>query len=465
MKRLTKNVIALVGSDLTRKFFGFLTIAYLTRHVSISDFGVINIGLTILSYVLIFGAAGIPSFATREIARSTDPLFIGRVLTTRFLLTIILILLASVVILFVIQDRFTTTIFILFTLASIPNAFFLDWYFQGKESMSSIGAARGIAAVVNFLLIFFIVESSADILWVAIAAIAGDVCATFMYFVFVRIQKLSFRFNFNISDSIKLLKQAFPLGLGSILAHSSVNLSPLLLGILLSTHSVGIFSAASKLVILLMMFDRLLATILLPATCRIFSQQPEQFKQRLEETLKWVLLLALPLCIGGTLLSSELIRFVFGEAYAASSPIFSVLVWFLLMTMLHTVYSSALVAIGKEKLFAKVMGLSAVVYVLFILVGTYFYQETGAAIAMVSAELLTVLLSRYSLRKSIEVAFPTNLPQIILALIAMTLSLHFLPEIHFLLRIGIGALVYSLVALFVKAVTITEAQLMFRRVW
>ncbi len=465
MKRLTKNVIALVGSDLTRKFFGFLTIAYLTRHVDISDFGLINIGLTILSYVLIFGSAGITSFATREIARSTEMQFIGRVLTTRLLLTIVLIALATVVVYIFVQDRFAATFFIICTLAALPNALFLDWYFQGKESMSSIGAARGVAAMVNFLLIFFIVQTSADIIWVAVAAIIGDVFASILYFFTARNYHLSFNYKFDVQDSIALMKQSLPLGMGSILAHSSVNLSPLLLGILLSTYSVGIFSAASKLVFFLMMFDRLLSTLMLPATSRIYSHQPEQFKQRLEEAQKWVLLLALPICVGGTLLSSELIQFIFGKAYYASSQIFSVLVWFLLMTMLHTVYAAGLVAIGKEKLFAKVMGGSTLIYVAFIFTGTYLYQEIGAATAMVLAETCTVIMTRINLRQSFTISLPSSFVQIILALIAMTLALHFVPELHFLLKIFVGGIVFSFVAITMKAVTYSELQQMARRVW
>jgi O-antigen/teichoic acid export membrane protein len=465
MKRLTKNVIAITGSDMTRKFFGFLTIACLTRHVSVSDFGLINIGLTILSYVLIFGAAGIPTYATREIARSIDPSFIGRVISTRLMLTIGLIMLFGIGIFFFIHDIFVASFFILFTLAALPNAFFLDWYFQGKESMSSIGAARGLAAVVNFLLIFFFVKSSHDILWVAGAAIIGDLCASILYLYSAKQQHVTILFQTKVSDSFGLLKQAFPLGLSSILVHASVNLSPLLLGVMLSTHSVGIFSAANKLVFFLMFFDRLLATLLLPASSRIFSQQPEQLKQRLEETLKWVLLIALPLCVGGTMLSNDLIRFIFGEAYSTSSHLFSILVWFLLMTMLHTVYGSGLVAIGKEKLFAKLMAVSALVYFSLMIACTYFFHETGAAYAMVFSEGITVLLSGFALRNEIKISFPSNTLKIFLTIVFMAVLLLLLPELHFLFKILLGAFVYSAILFTLKAVRWNEVQQMFRRVW
>ncbi|MBI3189819.1 MAG: flippase [Ignavibacteriales bacterium] len=465
MKQLTKNIVALVGSDLTRKFFGFLTVAYLTRHVSISDFGLINIGLTILSYVLIFSSAGIPALAAREIARSTESSLIGRVLSTRFLLTIFSIVVTSLLIFFFVPERSVALFIIVFTLASIPNAFFLDWYFQGKESMGSIGASRGVSAVVSFLIIFFIVKSSADVIWVALAAIVGDLCASVMYFLFARNFKLTFNIKFDAGSSLSLIKQSFPLGLGSILAHASVNLSPLFIGIVLTTFNVGIFSAANKLVFFLMIFDRLLSTLLLPATSRIFSQHPEQFKQRLEETQKWVLLIALPICIGGTALANEIIPFVFGGAYALASKVFSILVWFLLMTMLHTVYSSGLVAIGKEKEFAKVMIVGSMLYVSFIVIGTLLFQETGAAVAMVLAETCTVVFTLLKLQHHIKLSPPTSFLQIVLSLLAMTLALHFLVDLHFLMKILVGAIVYVTVSFSIKAVSLNEIKTMLSRVW
>src|ERR1041385_746062 len=69
MKRLSRNFLAIVLSDLGRRLLGFFTIAYLARRLGPSDFGAINIGFTILSYAGMAAMAGLGTFGARAAAR------------------------------------------------------------------------------------------------------------------------------------------------------------------------------------------------------------------------------------------------------------------------------------------------------------------------------------------------------------------------------------------------------------
>ena len=59
-----------------------------------------------------------------------------------------------------------------------------------------------------------------------------------------------------------------PLAVGVVLTTLVINYPPLALGIFTTTSNVGIYSAASKLVYFLLMGDRILVLLLLPASAR-----------------------------------------------------------------------------------------------------------------------------------------------------------------------------------------------------
>ncbi|HEV8539187.1 MAG TPA: hypothetical protein VGR15_09760, partial [Bacteroidota bacterium] len=67
MKRLASNFIAIIASDIGRRVLGFLTIAFLARTITTSDFGAINIGFAVLSYALVSSAGGLGAFGAREV--------------------------------------------------------------------------------------------------------------------------------------------------------------------------------------------------------------------------------------------------------------------------------------------------------------------------------------------------------------------------------------------------------------
>ncbi len=465
MKRLAKNITAIGGSDLTRKLFGFLSVTYLTRHISVSDFGIVNLGFTVFSYILILSAAGLPSLGTREIARSSERSLIGDILFTRIILTLLILVVTIIGVLLFVTNPIVAAMIILISVTAIPNALFLDWYFQGKESMSYIGFARTIGAIINFVVIVSFVKTPQQLIWVALAAIASDLSTCFVYFAFTRNEFLGTKYSFNLNKVRSLLKQALPLGVGSILAHLSINLAPIVIGIVLTTRSVGLFSAASKLVFFLMLFDRVLATLLLPATSRTYSQEPGKFLTQLQQAQKWVFLLSIPICVGGTMLSTDVIRFIFGNNYIEAAPIFSILLWFVFLTMVHTVLNAGLVATGNEKAYAHVMIISSCIYFSFVILGTLFYGEIGAAIGFIASEIISVLLSRFKLHKIIELKFPDKTLQILISAVAMALALIALPHTHVFITILIGAVTYGIVIFALRALTLTELQTILKRVW
>ena len=464
MKRFSRNLLAIILSDAARRLLGFFAVAYLARHIGRAGFGAVNVGLTALSYAMMVSTAGLNSFGTRAIAKGANREIVPGILSLRFLnalgAAIVLVAVARVFV----TNSDSATLIMLFSISLLAHAVLLEWFFQGIEDMRIIGAGRILSAATYLLLLMVFVRSAVDIRWVAVATIAGDFVNAGLLYGIYRRRYGSIPFRIELTQWRPIMKQAFPLGSGSLLAHMSVNSPALILGIMMTNADVGMYVAAGKLVFFLLMFDRVLGTLLLPASARFYSDSPETLAASLSVALKWILVVALPLAVGGTLLSGQIMLFVFGEQYGLAAPIFCILVWYFFFTMIHTVYTSGLIAIGQEKVYGKVMLVSAALFFSSVILFTYFFGLPGTAVAVVCSEAATLILMRRSFSRFVKITVPPSLVGILIAGAVMGLALFLMPPLHVLVSVLIGGCVYALMVFLLRAVTTAEVSSLLRRI-
>ncbi len=463
MKRLSKNFIAILVSDVGRRFLGFLVLAYLTRKISIADFGAVNVGLTVLSYGLMASSGGLSSFGTREIVRDDNPGLVSGILSSRLLNACAVYAVVALIAFFLITNAETRILTALFSVSLMINAMYLDWYFQGKESMGIIGTARLTAAVVYLLMILVMVQSSADLIWIPVAAVAGDLAVAAILAVTYRRYHPGRQFSFIPSAWPGMMKKAFPIGAGSIFAHFSINLPPLILGIILTNAEVGLYSAASKMVFFLLMLDRVMTTLLLPASTRYYAESRDALARVLATAVKWIVVLAFPVLVGGSILADRIIPFVFGSQYIPAATCFRVLIWYFFFTLIHTIFSTGLVAIDQEKLFSRLMAVSAAFYAVTVTGGTYFFGVTGAAAGVVFSEAVTVILMRHRFVQFVPVRLASSLLRSVLAGVIMGAVVLLLPQFPLLVLIATGAVVYVFLVYLLRVITAAELMELVRR--
>ncbi len=448
---------------MARRLLGFLTIAYLARTITAADFGAINIGFTVLSYALMASAGGLITFGTREIARGMSIDFVNTLVSVRIVATLLMYVIVGIIALAFISSTTVASLMLVFCCSLFAQAVLLEWYFLGKEEMETVGVSRFLSAFIYFLLTILVVRSSSDLLFVAVAAVIGDLVATTALIVFYGKRNKGIHFRFSMKGWKLLVGQAFPLGAGSLLAHVSINLPPIVIGILMTNADVGFYSAASKMVFFLLMVDRVLSTLLLPASARLYAYAPEALSSTLSTALRWIFVVALPVCLGGTMLADRIIVIVFGEQYQSSAIALQILIWFVLVTMIHTIYTSGAIAIKKEREYSRVMLISAVIYVVSIAVCTMFFGVIGASIAVVCSEAITLFLMHRAFHVDLNVAFPRSLPLIILSAGLMGMLLLLMPQTHIVVSVIFGGGIYAATLLIMRAVTVADIMSLVRR--
>ena len=454
MKHVAINLVSLFSADMMRRVLGFISVVYLARVLGASGFGWISLGFAVLAYGTVLSAAGLPTFGMRHIAQKGSDDIVGVIISDRLLSAFIVFSLIAVCTFLWIPAGTERWLILIFAFSIFPQTFFLDWYFQGKETMKIIGAARVCSSAVYTALAVVFVHDPEQIIWVACAAVAGDTAASLL--MIRKFKKEHPEVRLFVSPSFGLLKQSIPLSVGVVIAALVMSYPPFVLGIFQSTTEVGIYSAASRLVLFLLIGDRLLSSVFLPASMRRQEESPQKLASMISIAAHWILIAALPVAVGGILFAERFIVLVFGRAFIDATGVLKILVWYFFLTMLHTIFTSGLLAVHQEKAYGKIMAATAVLYAVLVTLGTVFFGALGAAFGVVLSEGISLLMMWHTLRKILPLFPPLATPRILGAACVMELFLIIGGDMNILFLIPAGAAVYICFLLVFKALRLQD---------
>ena len=461
MKRLSKNLLSLFSADVARRLLGFISVAYLARVLGKEGFGAVNLGFAVLAYVMVLSASGFPTLGTKKIAQGGPPELVGSVIGSRLITTIIVLFIVAFAMLTTVQNTTLAWLIILFSCAVLPQIFFVDWFFQGKETLGIVSAARVMQAIVYLAVVLIFVRTFNDILWVAVGSIAGECVASTLLFIQFRITHRSVRIR--IKPSLHFLKQSIPLAVGIVLTTLVINYPSLALGIFTTTSNVGTYSAASKLVYFLLMGDRILVLLLLPASARKYADSPEAFNRMLTDAMRWILIISLPFAVGGMLIANKLIAIIYGVEYSSSIAVFQVFIWYFFITMLHTVYSAGLIGVGGEKSYGKIMLATAFAYLVSVTAGACLFGAIGAAFGVVLSESISVLLMKRALQRIIPLYPPEKILRVVLSVTIMAVCVAVVIPYGLLWGILFGIWCYCLMLILLRAIVWDDVKILLAR--
>jgi O-antigen/teichoic acid export membrane protein len=139
----------------------------------------------------------------------------------------------------------------------------------------------------------------------------------------------------------------------------------------------------------------------------------------LTDALRWILIVSLPVAVGGILTASKLIAIIYGAEYQSSISVFQVFIWYFFITMLHTVYSAGLIGVGEEKSYGKIMLVTACAYAVTVTAGALFFEAIGAASGVVLSECVSVLLMKRALQRIVPLSPPEKIIRVIFSVTIM----------------------------------------------
>ena len=445
MKKNPRNFIYLTLSDAASHFLGFLATVYIARILGAAGFGNISYALAFLNYALLFGNLGLTTIATREIARDrNNTAMVGDITGLRLILAgaiFILILAAGLVLP---GDPNTRMLVILYGLCVFPFAFYLEFVFQGREEMGVLSLGRIIQYGSYVVALYLFLRNPSRILAVPMAFFASYVLgACFLLAVFFA---RGFTLPIRLINPVfgKLLKAAVPVGLATLFYQIPLNLAPIVLGIFHSPALVGNFSAGYKIIIFLLIIERVFYYLFLPIVSRQHKETPERLPHTFAFFIRVIFSLTLPIALGGIVLAPDIIRLVYGPGYDSAALVLQILLAYFCATPVNTIFGYGLVAMDRERKFLKVIALTSALSLVSIVVLGIFLKGWGASLGLLAGELASIVLMKGELNRIVQFPVARHFLKTLVPALAMSIILYFSSGLNIFLRCGLAIVVYAI---------------------
>ncbi len=399
MKTITKNLLVLLASDGASRLLGFLATAIIARSLAIEGFGLISYGLAFLNYAILLANPGLTVIGAREIARDLkNRTIIEELQGLRIVLMLIVLLVFALGLLLFHGSAQVKHIIMLYLITLIPFSFQLEYVFQGRQEIGLVGLARFIQSF-SYLASVYGLLKIMDSLGVPVAFAFGYLVGSgLLLIVYLRkYQRLPVRFSLRRWRLI--MKSALPVGLATIFNQAMLNLPIIILGIMSTQIEVGAFSAAYKIILMLLIFERVFHYALFPFIARQYRENPAALTNSFELLTKVMSVLTSAIVAFGIVFAKEIVTFIYGAGYGPSIVVLQILLFYFLISPLNSIYGYGLVALENEKKFMRVTMFTAVLSALLMTMLAALMQSRGAALALVAGEILSIVLMSRGLLK------------------------------------------------------------------
>lgn len=395
-KSIAKNSIFYLIYTVLNVVFPFATGIYVAHILLPSDIGQVAYAQNIAQYFVILAFLGIPTYGLREIAKARgnkedlnniySELFFLNLTSTVIFTCIYLALIFSVP-----NFRGQYPLYLITGLAIALNALDNSWLYEGLEEFKFTAIRNLIFKIALFVLLLVFVRGTEDFYIYAAITVAGTAGNNIINILFSkRFVKLKVR-GLNIKRHLKPVMMLVIVNL-AIEIYTLVDTT--MLGIFCPKENVAFYSYGSKINKILLQVVNTFTMVIVPRIALYYKEgKLEEFNQLLTNTLKIILILALPLIIGIQFVSQFFICEIYGDAYINSAYVLRILSAVLLISPIgYLLGSRVILSVGKEWKMAICVGAGAVVNVVGNLLLIPHYKEYGAAIASVIGEIVVMVI-------------------------------------------------------------------------
>jgi O-antigen/teichoic acid export membrane protein len=402
---IIKNSIANYSRTIYRVGIGFVTIGILARYLNPDTFGQYAYIVALIAIFKLMPGMGVSVILAREIARDKEkaPFLFASALVLQSVLSIITFVIIGIIFYFIAPSKEVFYAAIICATAMIIENWkmLFSSIYQAFEKMAFDTIQTFITETLYLISLVVITRMDLGFLaifWTLLLAESGGavfgsivIIKRFIWPQFERVSSLC-RF---------LFKEAFPIGIKGILRKLNFRIDTLILAALKSNVEVGIFHGSYKIVQNLTFITDAAAQAMFPVFSRYGVSSKTSLDLAYQKSLKFVLLIAIPIAIFLSYYSKPVITLVLGHKYIESANVLQILGWALALMFITNLMEKMLIAGNKQYLTTITIFISLGVNILLDLLLIPKMSYIGASIATLFSEIVVLSLSFYFISESL----------------------------------------------------------------
>ena len=458
VRTIFANMSWMVIAQLITSVCAFIWTILIARYLGVSDYGIFGFAVSLTAIFCILQDLGIGTHILRSI--SADPSltdrYMGNGFTIRFLLSLVYLVVIYIILLILGASYYTTVITMLFALEDAIVGF-NGLHNNGFQAFQKLKHQAKVNIFINIsllLLVILVIYLDLRLFGIACAYLLayamGFVFTVILFHRHIAQPKLRFEPDF----AKYLIICGLPFALSYVFYTIYYQIDIVMLTQMVGSYATGMYTATYKLINVLTLFYSIYTAVIFPVMSKLYTSEKELLRLSFEKSIKYLLLITLPVSLGMTFYATDIIVLIYGTQYVDSDAILRVLIWTISFLFVNGACCSALNASHKEVSVTKIYILAAIfnICVNFILIPKYSY--IGASAATVLSDILICILCFYVLKQIDQLPnkrLILDIVKIIAATGVLGIALYIL-NISMWLAIPVGIVIYFVVIFLLRTI-------------
>ena len=459
VQRIAKNAAVLYGAWIVGAILSLVLTVFVARILGDAIYGKYTFALVFTGLFGVLTNLGMNELLIREVARdkSKASKYLGNIVIIRLILSLIVLALIALAINQMNYPPDTVTAVYIFggytILTSLAAIFRVTFRaFERMECEALVNVLERIITTSVGLLVLFMGFGLIELAYVFL--LAGIVNLFLSSLICVkRFTKPKLEIDLDFwKESIKV---AFPFMLSNIFVMIYVRIDIVMLSVMKGDAVVGWYNAAYNLVLAFEPIVFVFMSAVFPVMSQFFVSSKESLKVAYEKSFQYLIMLGLPISVGGMILAHRIIPFLFGVEFANSIIALQILIWACLLLSMYRPMLYMLGSINRQGTMALIGGIGALVNVAlnFLLIPKFSY--VGAGITTIITESMVTAASWYAIsRYFYRLPMHKIIVKPLIASVAMGAIVYFCSQVTSLnlaLLVVLGAASYFIILYLIKA--------------
>jgi len=392
---IAKNTFWLTVAEGITRFLKLFLIIYVARILGATEYGKFTFALAFVSLFVVFSDFGISTITTRELTREKEKeKEFPALLSLKLVLSIGTLLLICIGSFFITPDPVIRGIIWILGTYIIINSFagIIFAFLRARQKMEYEAWANILQAIAVTGAGFFILFKFPSVQNLSLSYLFASLVTLIFILFFFHFKIYYLKLNFNKLVWKKVLAISWPLAFIAISATIYTNIDSVMIGYWGQIIETGWYNAAYKIIGATLIPVGILSMSFFPVLSKLFKESKEKLQDTWGHYMELMIILAVPLMVGGMVLAPRIIDFVYDPSFSPSILAFQILIIMTTFSYISNPFSQILIISNQQKKLFCITSFGAIINIILNLILIPEYSLYGAAIATVLTFILIFLL-------------------------------------------------------------------------
>ncbi|MDN5319795.1 MAG: hypothetical protein PWP49_215 [Thermococcaceae archaeon] len=404
--KLLKNAGWLFSAEVISKLLAYGVIVILSRTLGPEGLGQYSFIFYYVGLLGIFSDLGVSYYFMREVARdrSKADKLLPDVLGLKIVLALVNFVVIVVLTLFLPKPRWIKALILLVGAEAVLT--WVSYVFVNLMYAHEVTKYEAIARTVERLWAFFV----GGIVLYLYRSLSPFILALLIGYIIRELLRMKWGVRyvkniniwFNPQIWLSILKKSYPFWLIGLFTMIYYRTDMVMLSLMRGDYETGIYRAAYTLIEVSLFVPSIVVSTMMPSIARLWEQDMKTLSALFKRSLQMLTVVGVFGLSGYFVFARLGIIIVFGEDFLASVPVLRILSFAIPFMFLNSLFGSFLNATGKELIFTKITGVTALLNVLLNYILILNYGAEGAAIATLCTQGLALILSALSVKNTFK---------------------------------------------------------------